>query len=125
MEHNMVYICSPLRAYSGCSLERNIVLCKHYCQNVASDNFMPIAPHLLFPRFLDDDDADQRELALQFCEQLLSKCSQVFVFDGNDGYRSSGMWREISYARNLGIPIVEIPSEHPYRDVILLQQKCI
>ena len=48
----MVFICSP---YAG-DIERNMRKAQGYCRFAVSRNCIPIAPHLLFPQFMDDDD---------------------------------------------------------------------
>ncbi len=58
--------------------------------------FRPIAPHLLFPQFIDDDNPDERELGLFFGNALMSKCAEVWVFGSRI---SSGMEAEIKRAK--------------------------
>lgn len=48
----MVFICSP---YAG-DIERNIRKAQGYCRFAVSRNCIPIAPHLLFPQFMDVND---------------------------------------------------------------------
>ena len=48
----IVYICSPYAGDAG---------------------YIPIAPHLLFPQFLDDNKPKERELGLFFGNAILSK----------------------------------------------------
>lgn len=57
---------------------------------------IPIAPHLLFPQFLCDDNPKERQLGLFFGNALMSKCSEVWVFGE---YISSGMEAEIRRAK--------------------------
>jgi len=87
----LVYICSP---YSG-DIERNTNSARRYCRFAVAMGYIPIAPHLLFTQFLDDSDLDERELGLFFGNVLMSKCSEVWVFDR---YTSSGMSAEINWA---------------------------
>jgi len=65
----MVFICSP---YAG-DIERNIRKAQGYCRFAVSRNCIPIAPHLLFPQFMDDDDEQMRNLGLFFGMVLMSK----------------------------------------------------
>ena len=58
--------------------------------------YIPIAPHLLFPQFMNDGDPTERELALFFGNALMSKCSEVWVFGDTI---SNGMAAEIRRAR--------------------------
>ena len=88
----IMYICSP---YSG-DTERNIKNAKRYSRFAVDKGYIPIAPHLLFPQFLDDDNPEERELGLFFGNALMSKCAEVWVFGSRI---SSGMEAEIKRAK--------------------------
>lgn len=88
----IVYICSP---YAG-DTESNIKAAQKYSRFAVNKGYIPIAPHLLFPQFLNDADPAERKLGLFFGNALMSKCSEVWVF----GERiSTGMESEIKRAR--------------------------
>ena len=88
----IVYICSP---YAG-DTESNIKAAQKYSRFAVNKGYIPIAPHLLFPQFLNDTDPTERKLGLLFGNALMSKCSEVWVF----GERiSAGMEAEIKRAR--------------------------
>lgn len=84
----IVYICSP---FSG-DVETNVANARRYSRFAVDKGYIPIAPHLLFPQFLDDNDPAERELGLFFGNAIMSKCSEVWVFGS---YISSGMETEI------------------------------
>ena len=87
----IVYICSP---YAG-DTESNIKAAQKYSRFAVNKGYIPIAPHLLFPQFLNDADPAERKLGLFFGNALMSKCSEVWVF----GERiSAGMEAEIKRA---------------------------
>ncbi len=86
----LVYICSP---YSG-DVERNVYLAKVYSRFAVVKNAIPIAPHLLFPQFMDE--GTERGLAKFMDIVLLGKCSEIWVF-GNT--ISEGMSAEIAKAQ--------------------------
>ena len=88
----LVYICSP---YSG-DIERNTESARRYSRFAITQGYIPIAPHLLFPQFLDDTDPDERELGLFIGNVIMSKCAEVWVFGE---YISSGMRGEINRAK--------------------------
>ena len=70
--------------------------CHHGGRRFFKKNIIPIAPHLLFPQFLNDSDPKERELGLSFGNALLGICSEIWVF----GERiSDGMAAEIRCAR--------------------------
>ena len=93
----LVYIAS---AFAG-DTERNTERSQGYCRFAVSKGCIPLAPHLHYPQFMDDDDKEQRELALFFALVLLGKCDELWVF----GKLSDGMAREIAKAKKRGIPI--------------------
>ena len=87
----IVYICSP---YSG-DVVGNVAAARRYCRFAVGKGFIPIAPHLLYPQFLNDDDPSERELGLFFGNALMSRCAEVWVFGSRI---SSGMEAEIKRA---------------------------
>ena len=94
----MVYICSPL---SG-NIAANQRSARRYCRFAVEGGYIPLAPHLYFPQFMDDSDGAERDLALFMDIVLLSKCDQLWVF----GERiSKGMSIEIEKAKRKGQPI--------------------
>lgn len=54
--------------------------------------YIPIAPNLLFPQFLNDNNPKERALGLFFGNAILSKCVEMWVFGGRI---SEGMEAEI------------------------------
>ena len=88
----IVYICSP---YSG-DVEANVAAARRYSRFAVDKGFIPIAPHLLYPQFLNDDDERERELGLFFGNALMSKCAEVWVFGSRI---SAGMEAEIKRAK--------------------------
>ena len=91
----IVYVCSP---YSG-DTDANILNARRYCRFAVDSGCIPIAPHLLFPQFMQDDDETERDLALFMDIVLLSKCAELWVF----GERiTSGMSIEIEKAKRKG-----------------------
>lgn len=72
----LVFICSP---FSG-DTERNTRRAQGYCRFAVSKNCIPIAPHLLFPQFMEEDDPEQRRLGIFFGLVLQKKCKEVWVF---------------------------------------------
>lgn len=86
------YICSP---YAG-DIETNVAAARRYCRHAVDAGYIPIAPHLLFPQFLNDADPNERQLGLFFGNALMSKCSEVWVFGKTI---SAGMQAEINRAK--------------------------
>jgi hypothetical protein len=88
----IVYICSP---YAG-DVEKNVEAAQRYSRFAVDKGYIPIAPHLLFPQFLNDRNPKERQLGLFFGNALMSKCSEVWVFGS---LISAGMEAEIKRAR--------------------------
>lgn len=94
----IVYICSPLAG----DVAGNQARARRYCRFAVASGCIPLAPHLLFPQFMDEGDKVERDLALAMDLALLSKCAQVWVFGSTI---SSGMRAEIAKAKRKGKPI--------------------
>lgn len=92
----MVYICSRYRAGNREELERNIEVAKWMCRQVAEGGGIPIAPHLYFPRFVDDDIEAERYYGMGAGKRLMEQCVTFHVVTV-DGIISDGMKAEIEY----------------------------
>ena len=73
-----------------------------YSRFAVRNTCIPIAPHLLYPQFMDDGRPAERELALFMGMVLLTKCEQVWVFGS---VISAGMRAEIAKAEKKNIPV--------------------
>lgn len=71
-----VYVASR---YAG-DIAGNVQAAKKYCRYVVSQRRIPVASHLIYPRFLDDSDKKERELGTMFGLALLAICDEVWVF---------------------------------------------
>lgn len=67
----MVYICSPFSSDELANIEKT----KRYCRYAVDHNCMPVAPHLLYPQFMDE--ATERELAIHMDLVLLGIMSMM------------------------------------------------
>ena len=94
----LVYIASP---FAG-DISANIANAKKYCKFAVRRNAIPVAPHLLYPQFMDDSDTEQRKLGLFFALVLLGKCDELWVCGDTI---SRGMSAEIAKATKRGMPI--------------------
>ena len=94
-----VFICSNYRG----DVEANVENAIYWCKEATNQGYLPIAPHLYFPQFLDDDIPNERELGITWGIDILSDCDELWVCSENI---SDGMKREIEYARTQGIPII-------------------
>ena len=94
----MVFICSP---FAG-DIPLNINRAKRYARFAVNRQAVPVIPHLMYPRFLDEHSLEERELGIEMGLRLLENCQEIWVF----GERiSSGMVVEIEKAKSLKIPV--------------------
>ena len=94
----LVYICSPL---SG-DVEANTERARAFCRFALAQGQIPLASHLLFPHFMDDDDPAKRELAIFMDIVLLGKCSELWVLGETVKCRQRSMWRKSADSRSAG-----------------------
>ena len=78
----------------------------YLCSRLVEAGGAPFAPHLLYPRFLDDGKLSERELGISCGLTFLEVCDEVWVYSGKG--LSSGMRREVDHAIRLGKTLVEI-----------------
>lgn len=93
-----VFICSPYRG----DIAGNSRKAASYCRMACEKGCMPIAPHLLFPQFLDENIESERTLGISMGMDLILLCEEMWVF----GNPTEGMAMEISFANEHGIKIV-------------------
>lgn len=106
----VVFICSPCnpRAVGELGrrgLERNLRNAEWYCRAAVVSHAVPIAPHLLFTRFLDEFDPSSRNIGLELAAELLKRCDELWVFGDRI---SEGMKEEIKMAEAMQMPIIRI-----------------
>ena len=97
-DRSFIYVCSP---FAG-DVDGNIQRAREYCRFVLMRGGIPIAPHLLFPQFMDDADKGERALGLRMGVALLHKCDELWCF----GERiSEGMALELDDAAARGMRV--------------------
>ncbi len=94
----LVYICSP---YSE-DVEANVEIARRFCRVALQRRTIPVAPHLLFPQFMDDAVPGERELAMFMNRIVLSRMDAIWVYADRI---STGMRQEIEWAYVQGTPI--------------------
>lgn len=88
----LVYICSP---YAG-DIERNTYMARAFSRFAVEKKYIPIAPHLLCPQYLNEET--ERWLGLKMGIVFMGKCEEVWVF--GDAI-SEGMAAEIEKAKRM------------------------
>jgi len=95
--HLLIFVCSPYRG----DVEANMRQAERYCRFVYEQQCVPFAPHLIYPRFLNDDDLDERRAGLMMGIEVLQRCDELWAF----GEPTAGMALEISAAVAQGKPV--------------------
>lgn len=104
----LVFLSSPLR---GDEI-RNTEFAKRLARRIMLQytDVAILAPHLHYPRFLSDRIRIEREIALDACQTVLSKCDELWY---TDFYGiTAGMEAELQYAKDNDIPIRRIHDEN-------------
>ena len=89
----LIYVCSPYRG----DFNKNVRNAQKACRQLVDNGHVPIAPHLFFPQFLNEET--EREIALEMNKRLIDVCDVLCVF-GNE--ISDGMKFELDYANSIG-----------------------
>lgn len=116
-----IFVCSPYRPLAETEesqkveLESNLHRAKTACRILISLGFMPLAPHLYFTTFLEDEVKRERENGIRLGLQWLEEADEVWVFGDTI---SEGMAVEIARAKELNKPVRNLPE--PSRMVELL-----
>lgn len=92
-----IFICSPFRG----DMEGNSAKAAGHCRRAYEEGHLPIAPHLLFPQFLNEDSLKERADGIAMGLELLLGCDEMWVF----GEATEGMEQEIRFAVEHGIHI--------------------
>ncbi|BFK28428.1 hypothetical protein NSB24_07520 [Blautia coccoides] len=92
-----IFICSPFRG----DVKGNSAKAAGYCRRAYEEGCLPIAPHLLFPQFLNEDSLKERVDGIAMGMDLLLGCDEMWVF----GEATEGMEQEIRFAVEHGIHI--------------------
>ena len=102
-----VYVCSALRG----DVEENIRKARSFCEFIVREHEMiPIAPHIYFTQFLDDNIDSEREFGIKAGLFLLSECDELWYFGDQI---SRGMTDEICKAMGIGMKVQYVP-EYKY-----------
>lgn len=95
-----IFICSPYRG----DIEHNSEVAKYWCKQVISEGNIPVAPHLYFPQFLNDEDNKERQIGLNLAILLLKSCDELWICGDTI---SDGMSNEIATAIQYDINVID------------------
>lgn len=90
----LVYICSRYSGDTGGNLERT----REFCRFALEQGQIPLSGVLAFASFMDDEDPEERRLAIFADMILMGKCDELWVLVTEEGI-SSGMEAEIGRAK--------------------------
>lgn len=98
-----VFICSPFRGDET----KNSMRAAGYCRKAYEEGYLPFAPHLFFPQFLNEGSLAERADGIAMGMIFLKECDEVWVF----GKATDGMMQEIKFATEQGVPVYfkEVP----------------
>lgn len=101
------YVCSKYRAKNEVEMQQHIMDAVEACRKVHERGNIPIAPHLYWPRFLDDNDPQDRDYGIAAGLEALKRCDEMIVIIRQEGpeeeWISQGMQAEIAAAAKMGI----------------------
>lgn len=103
----LVYICSPYRG----DINQNVKKAQVYSRFAVEQQYVPLAPHLLFPQFVSE--VTERRMALKMDSAVLLRCDEVWVFGDEI---TGGMASDIRLAKAAGKPVHYFASD--LREVI-------
>lgn len=93
-----VYICHSF----GSDPHGNADRVRKICRWFARQGYLPLAPHIYLPQFLDE--ATEREKTMDLCRRLIALADELLVF----GEPTAGMKMEIEEAERMGVPVVHV-----------------
>lgn len=95
---NKVFICSPYRG----NIEENTKSAQFFTKIIIGTGRVPVAPHLYFPQFLNEENPHERMNGIEMGLELMNVCDEVYVF----GFTiTEGMKFELEHARKKRIPV--------------------
>lgn len=85
----VIYVCSPFQGK-----DENIERAREYCRMVVDMGNIPIAPHIYFSQFMDDNNPEDRRRAIEMNKKLMEFCDELWIFGAKI---TEGMGEEIEY----------------------------
>lgn len=93
-----VFVCSPYRGDTKKNTEKAAFAAKI----LSESGHMPVAPHLYFPNFLDDNDQYERIRGIELGIELMKECDLLWLLGPSI---TPGMEYELEVAKELRIPV--------------------
>ena len=99
----LVYICGPFWAQDEEDRQRKLKKMESLSWFACTQGMIPVAPHLMYPAFLRDEDENENCYGFFCSMRLLSLCDEVWVME--DFGITEEMKFELEAARKFGCPI--------------------
>jgi len=95
-----VYIAHPLRG----DVRGNTARASELCRKISREfpDIVVVCPLMSFS-FLDDENPEERQKAIVYCLELLSRCDELWL--AGDWKNSEGCRKELRHAKAIGIPV--------------------
>ena len=84
-------------------VEQNLKLAKFAARVLINSGYIPIAPHLYFPQFLDDNDQYERIKGIKMGVELMKECDRMWIIGTTI---TNGMEYEINEAKKAKVPAI-------------------
>lgn len=103
----LIAVLSPLRGRTPDERLDNELRAEAICRDIALDGDCPMATHLLFSRFLNDDDPAERAAGIACGQALQAMCDEVRAYPRGDGALTEGMMQDIraAWRRGQGVEV--------------------
>ena len=101
MARERIYICAPWRGKTAEEREKNEQRTATIWRWLYEHGYHPVAPQLLYGRYLNDDDPEERRFGMAAGKEELLRCSEMWVFGETF---SEGMKDEMRFAYEHKIP---------------------
>lgn len=98
-----IYICSRYRGNTPAEIEFNKKVARYFCRQLITMGYMPIAVHLYFTQFLDDNNDIERNIGINLGIENLKECDgylKIVI----DGIESEGMSEESQIIQEIRLP---------------------
>lgn len=93
-----VFVCSSYRG----DIKKNTEKATYAARILCKSGYMPVVPHLYFPRFLDDNDPDERIHGIELGIELMKDCDMIWLLGPTI---TQGMEYELQVAKEIQIPV--------------------
>ena len=101
MNRPFAYVCAPTAGETG----NNNKKVRGYCRKLYELGYLPAAPHLLFPQFVNNNVPSEHNDCIHMASDMLRRCRVVVVCGKTN---SEVMTSEIELAKRLGIVITTL-----------------